>query len=141
MTITEAENWTYEEVKRLLTKAGLVDGMSLDPDEVKREDRTMFWFKKINDLEPSKKKIYVIWDMPSAAPIGYADDKVAVRSVYVTIDLFTKLGLYHQNTREVLNKISAVFTAAGWQFERAQFDSIDHINDLTQMRYAATIKL
>lgn len=141
MTITEVENWTFKEVKRLLTKAGLIDGVLLDPDQVKNEDRTMFWFKKIKDLEPSKKKIYVIWDIPSATPIGYADDKVAVRSVYVTIDLFTKLGLYHQKTREILNQISAKFIEAGWQFERAQFDAIDHINDLTLTRYAATIKL
>lgn len=141
MTITEVENWAFKEVKSLLKKAGLVDGILLDPDQVKNEDRAMFWFKKITELEPSKKKIYVIWDMPSAAPIGYADDKVAVRSVYVTIDLFTKLGLYHQNTRDILNQISAAFTEAGWQFERSQFDSIDYINDLTLARYAATIKL
>lgn len=141
MTITEVENWVFKEVKRILTKSGLVDGILLDPDEVKNEDRFMFWFKKINDLEPSKKKIYVIWDIPSATPIGYADNKVAVRNVYVTIDLFTKLGLYHQKTRDTLNSISTAFTEAGWQFERAPFDAIDHINDLTLTRYAATIKL
>ncbi len=141
MRVAELEGWAIDNTQRILKSAGLTNGNLLDPDEVKKTDDTLFWFKKNENVSSTNKKMYVIWSLASLTPLGYADDKVAVRNVYISIDFYTRLGQLHQTTLKTIDRVDEEFTKNGWQFERVAFDAVDEINGITQIRYSATIKI
>lgn len=141
MRVAELEGWAIDNIQRILKSAGLTNGNLLDPDEVKKTDDTLFWFKKNENVSSTNKKMYVIWSLASLTPLGYADDKVAVRNVYISIDFYTRLGQLHQTTLKTIDRVDEEFTKSGWQFERVAFDAVDEINGITQIRYSATIKI
>lgn len=141
MRVAELEGWAIDNTQRILKSAGLTNGNLLDPDEVKKTDDTLFWFKKNENVNSTNKRMYVIWSLASLTPLGYADDKVAVRNVYISIDFYTRLGQLHQTTLKTIDRVDEEFTKNGWQFERVAFDAVDEINGITQIRYSATIKI
>ena len=141
MRVAELEGWAIDNTQRILKSVGLTNGNLLDPDEVKKTDDTLFWFKKNENVSSTNKKMYVIWSLASLTPLGYADDKVAVRNVYISIDFYTRLGQLHQTTLKTIDRVDEEFTKNGWQFERVAFDAVDEINGITQIRYSATIKI
>ena len=141
MRVAELEGWAIDNAQRILKSAGLTNGNLLDPDEVKKTDDTLFWFKKNENVSSTNKRMYVIWSLASLTPLGYADDKVAVRNVYISIDFYTRLGQLHQTTLKTIDRVDEEFTKNGWQFERVAFDAVDEINGITQIRYSATIKI
>lgn len=141
MRVAELEGWAIDNIQRILKSAGLTNGNLLDLDEVKKTDDTLFWFKKNENVSSTNKKMYVIWSLASLTPLGYADDKVAVRNVYISIDFYTRLGQLHQTTLKTIDRVDEEFTKNGWQFERVAFDAVDEINGITQIRYSATIKI
>ena len=130
-----------DNTQRILKSAGLTNGNLLDQDEVKKTDDTLFWFRKNENVSSTNKRMYVIWSLASLTPLGYADDKVAVRNVYISIDFYTRLGQLHQTTLKTIDRVDEEFTKNGWQFERVAFDAVDEINGITQIRYSATIKI
>lgn len=141
MRVAELEEWAIDNVQRILKSAGLINGNLLDQDEVKKTDDTLFWFRKNENVSSTNKRMYVIWSLASLTPLGYADNKVAVRNVYISIDFYTRLGQLHQTTLKTIDRVDEEFTKNGWQFERVAFDAVDEINGITQIRYSATIKI
>lgn len=141
MRVAELEEWAIDNAQRILKSAGLINGNLLDQDEVKKTDDTLFWFRKNENVSSTNKRMYVIWSLASLTPLGYADDKVAVRNVYISIDFYTRLGQLHQTTLKTIDRVDEEFTKNGWQFERVAFDAVDEINGITQIRYSATIKI
>lgn len=141
MRVAELEEWAIDNTQRILKSAGLTNGNLLDQDEVKKTDDTLFWFRKNENVSSTNKRMYVIWSLASLTPLGYADDKVAVRNVYISIDFYTRLGQLHQTTLKTIDRVDEEFTKNGWQFERVAFDAVDEINGITQIRYSATIKI
>lgn len=141
MRVAELEGWAIDNTQRILKSAGLTNGNLLDLDEVKKTDDTLFWFRKNENVSSTNKRMYVIWSLASLTPLGYADDKVAVRNVYISIDFYTRLGQLHQTTLKTIDRVDEEFTKNGWQFERVAFDAVDEINGITQIRYSATIKI
>ena len=141
MRVAELEEWAIDNAQRILKSAGLINGNLLDQDEVKKTDDTLFWFRKNENVSSTNKRMYVIWSLASLTPLGYADNKVAVRNVYISIDFYTRLGQLHQTTLKTIDRVDEEFTKNGWQFERVAFDAVDEINGITQIRYSATIKI
>lgn len=141
MRVAELEEWAIDNAQRILKSAGLINGNLLDQDEVKKTDDTLFWFRKNENVSSTNKRMYVIWSLASLTPLGYADDKVAVRNVYISIDFYTRLGQLHQTTLKTIDRVDEEFTKNGWQFERVAFDAVGEINGITQIRYSATIKI
>ena len=141
MRVAELEGWAIDNTQRILKSAGLTNGNLLDLDEVKKTDDTLFWFRKNENVSSTNKRMSVIWSLASLTPLGYADDKVAVRNVYISIDFYTRLGQLHQTTLKTIDRVDEEFTKNGWQFERVAFDAVDEINGITQIRYSATIKI
>lgn len=141
MRVAELEVWAIDNTQKILKSAGLTNGNLLDQDEVKKTDDTLFWFRKNENVSSTNKRMYVIWSLASLTPLGYADDKVAVRNVYISIDFYTRLGQLHQTTLKTIDRVDEEFTKNGWQFERVAFDAVDEINGITQIRYSATIKI
>lgn len=141
MRISEAINKVQEEVIDLLCKAGLLQGDLLDIDEIKERTETMFWYKKVATLEASKKNLFVIWNVLSAEPIGKANDKVAIRRVIVSIDVYSQQGEINFDTKSLISKIDNIFTKNEWGFEKAAYDSIDNVDNKLQLRFEATKKI
>lgn len=128
-------------IPSILSQAGLKNGDKMISSEALASKDTLFWNKQVPDVNNSKKASFVIWDVVDANPIGHADNKVAIRHVYVSIDIYTKLGALHQSTKELLKKINEAFENEEWNFELVASDSIDNMNGLTQIRYSATKKI
>lgn len=128
-------------IPSILSQAGLKDGSKMASSEALASKDTLFWNKQVPDINNSKKSNFVIWDIVDANPIGRADNRVAIRHVYVSIDVYTKLGALHQSTKDLLKKINEAFENEEWNFELVASDSIDNMNGLTQIRYSATKKI
>lgn len=141
MNVIEATRKAQDAVVNILKKAKLIDGSLLDKDEIKKKSkRVMFWYRQAS-LEASSKELLVIWAIPSLDPVGYGDNHVAIRSAYVSIDIYTKNGELDEDTLNVIGKIATEFESQGWKFEKVALDSIDYVDGLTQLRYKATKKI
>ena len=141
MNVIEATRKAQDAVVSILKKAKLIDGSLLDKDEIKKKStRVMFWYRQA-PKDASSKEILVIWAIPSLDPVGYGDNHVAVRSIYASIDIYTKNGELDESTLGVIDKIATEFETEGWKFEKVALDSIDYVDGLTQLRYKATKKI
>ena len=140
MNVIEVTRKAQDQVVSILKKAKLVDGSLLDSDEIKKSKRVMFWYRQA-PKEASSKETLVIWAIPSIEQVGRADDKTAIRSVYVSIDVYSKNGELDEDTLQVISKIASEFESQGWRFEKVALDSIDYVDGLTQLRYSATKKI
>jgi hypothetical protein len=141
MNVIQVTRKAQDEIVDVLKKAKLVDGSLLDSDEIKKKSkRVMFWYRQA-PLEASSKEILVIWAIPSIEQVGRADDKTAIRSVYASIDVYSKNGELDEDTLKVIEKIASEFESQGWRFEKVALDSIDYVDGLTQLRYSATKKI
>lgn len=141
MNAVKALRKVQDDVVSILKKAKLTDGSLLDDDEIKKKSkRVMFWYRQA-PKSASDKEILVIWATPSLDPVGYGDNHVAVRSAYVSIDVYSKNGENDESTLDVIDKIATEFENEGWKFEKVALDSIDYVDKLTQIRYQATKKI
>ena len=141
MNVIEATRKAQDAVVSILKKAKLIDGSLLDKDEIKKKSkRVMFWYRQA-PKDARSKEILVIWAIPSLDPVGYGDNHVAVRSIYASIDIYTKNGELDESTLGVIDKIATEFETEGWKFEKVALDSIDYVDGLTQLRYKATKKI
>ena len=141
MNAVKALRKVQDDVVSILKKAKLTDGSLLDDDEIKKKSkRVMFWYRQA-PTTASSKEILVIWATPSIDPVGYGDNRVAVRSAYVSIDIYSKNGETDESTLDVIDKIATEFENEGWKFEKVALDSIDYVDKLTQIRYQATKKI
>lgn len=141
MNVIKATRIAQDEIVAILKKAKLTDGSLLDDDEIKKKSkRVMFWYRQA-PLSASNKEILVIWAIPSIDAIGHADNRTAIRSVYVSIDVYSKNGELDEDTLNVIDKIATECESQGWRFEKVALDSIDYVDGLTQLRYSATKKI
>lgn len=139
MNSVETFETAADEVIKILTKAKLVDGSTLQPEELKKSSkRVLFWYRRIETQDATKYPIKVIWSLGSLTPDGYADDVVARRNVIAYIDVYSKNGDLDSKTLTVLKDINKSFTKKGWKFEKTAYDSIDYIDGEYQLRYQAT---
>jgi len=141
MNAVKALRKAQDDIVSILKKAKLIDGSLLDDGEIKKKSkRVMFWYRQA-PTSASPKEILVIWAIPSIDPVGRADDRVAIRSVYASIDVYSKNGENDESTLDVLERIAEQFEQEGWKFEKVALDSIDYVDKLTQIRYQATKKI
>jgi hypothetical protein len=141
MNVIKATRIAQDEIVAILKRAKLTDGSLLDDDEIKKKSkRVMFWYRQA-PLSASNKEILVIWAIPSIDVIGHADNRTAIRSVYASIDIYSKNGELDEDTLNVIDKIATECESQGWRFEKVALDSIDYVDGLTQLRYSATKKI
>ncbi len=141
MNVIEVTRIAQDQVVAILKEAKLIDGSLLDDDEIKKKSkRVMFWYRQAPSAASSK-ELLVIWAIPSIDPVGYGDNRVAIRSVYASIDIYSKNGEFDEPTLDVISRIATKFEAQGWKFEKVALDSIDYVDGLTQIRYKATKKI
>lgn len=141
MRLIETQRAINKEVILLLEKAGLRNGDLLDDDEFKSLDKDVpFWNTVAERKEASSLPLNVVWQFIEADPVGKADDNVAVRSVYVGIDVYTTNKVKKQDLMNLLDKIDKAFTSNGWGFEKASFDSVNREEGKTSYRFEAIKK-
>ena len=105
MTVIEARAIAMTEIPQILAKAKLTEGNTLDGDEVVKTKKILFWNKRVSSEIASSKNTFVIWNVIGADAIGRADNKIARRNVYVSIDIYTKMSDLDERVQNLLEKI------------------------------------
>jgi len=61
MKLIKALNDITTSVELALVNAGLIDGLSLDTDEIKTTESVLFWFITVKSKDASDKQSYLVW--------------------------------------------------------------------------------
>lgn len=141
MKSTEARAIAMSEIPAILVKAKLIEGDTLDPDQVKTAKEVLFWNKKVTTEVASSKTTFITWNIISTDAIAYADNRVASRRVYVSIEIFTKMADIDEKVQKLLAKIDKQMVEHGWEFEMIGTPAWDSTNNLNQLSYSAIKKL
>lgn len=141
MRTSEIRAIALKEIPEALIKAKLLEGDTLDADQVKSTKAPMFWTLRVSSTVASSKLMFVTWNLIAAEPIGYADNEAAIRRPYVSIEVFTKLSVLDDKVQKLIERIDKALQEKGWSFEMVAAPSWDNENNLNQLSYSATKKL
>jgi hypothetical protein len=135
-TIAEA----LKEIQKSLQEAGLVDGDSLEIDQIKKTKKTLFWLSRCEDQDASAKDTFVVYRINSSAAIGHADDSAASRAVTAYIDVWTSKKPDDAKVVAAVDRISKAFEKDEWEFELAGSPFYDISSKRHQLSFSATKK-
>lgn len=141
MRTSEIRAIALKEIPEVLLKAKLIEGDTLDADQVKSLKTPAFWSRRVNSTVASSKITFVTWDLIAVDPIGYADNQAAIRRPYVSIEIFTRSSILDEKVQKLLERIDRAMLEKGWDFEMVAAPSWDSDNNLNQLSYQATKKL
>lgn len=137
----KAREYALEEIPKILNIAKLIEGESLDTDQVKKCNDTLFWHKHLPNEAAAEKPTFITWNLISTDAIGRADNNVAARIIYVAIDLFTKKPERDAKITRLLSSIEEAMVDEGWSFEQVAAATYDNETQLTNISYSATKKV
>ena len=113
MKVYQAMYQAYDSIKTVLGNAGLVDGTSLSPEQLKSSKKTLYWHLTVKSEEASKKQIYVTYELLTAAPLAYGSGKPIAYDVTIQLNIFTT----KENIRTLIEKINDESEAKHWRFD------------------------
>jgi hypothetical protein len=137
----KAREYALGKIPKILKDAKLIEGESLDTDQVKKSNDTLFWHKQLPNEAAAEKPTFITWNLISTDAIGRADNNVAVRIIYVAIDLFTKKPERDAKITRILGDIEEAMADEGWSFEQVAASTYDKETQLTDISYSATKKV
>lgn len=110
-----------EAVSQILKQAGFGDGNVKIID-----DKPMFWFVNVPNIEGSEKEIYLTYNINSITPAFFGDGKPCLRKVIIDITLFCR---DDDKAYNHLTNLNNAFVLRGWAFElnRINFDSVNQL--------------
>lgn len=128
MRTSEIRAIALKEIPEALIKAKLLEGDTLDADQVKSTKAPMFWTLRVSSTVASSKLMFVTWNLIAAEPIGYADNEAAIRRPYVSIEVFTKLSVLDDKVQKLIERIDKALQEKGWSFEMVAAPSLSLIH-------------
>jgi len=110
-----------EAVNQILKQAGFGDGNVKIID-----DKPMFWFVNVPNVEGSEKEIYLTYNINSITPTFFDDGKPCLRKAIIDITLFCR---DDDKAYNHLTNLNNTFILNGWVFElnRINFDSVNQL--------------
>lgn len=127
-SVTKAIFDTQELVDSVLTQAGLIDGLTLDNEEVKNETTPLFWFVQVASKVGSEKPTYVTYTITSADRYHSGDGKVINRKVICPVTVFSR----NRDIRSIVESIDSSFRANNWRFK---FSSVQYNFEIKMFIY------
>jgi len=115
----DARKKAREEIKTALKAAGLLDGISLQAQQLHNETRPCFWRGVVKDPVARAKDIYVTWHIPSSTAAERADDKTFLREITIAVDVFSKRSFESEANHKMLERIETATSEAGFEVEFA----------------------
>lgn len=116
MTAIESLQKAMLAAAAILLSAGLVEGESLDPDEIPKRDSVIFWPFRCEDPAATKKETFCVYKVQGLDPTVRGDDR-SDRSATVYIDFWTLLPITDKRLGKTIKKVEEKFTEAGWSIE------------------------
>lgn len=104
---------SLEDIKNVLTEAGLVDGVSLSETERKNSKKVIYWYISVRTAEDSKKTTYVTYRSTNFSPFQYGDGKPISYKADYQLDVFTN----KENIKDLVTDLNNAFEGNGWTFE------------------------
>ena len=124
------------EIKDALRTAGLLDGITLQAQQLHNETRPCFWRGVVRDEVARQKDQYVTWHIPSSSAAERADDKAFLREITVAVDVFSKRSFESEQNHKLLERLEDAFTESGFEVE---FADEQYENDTKLYHYPLTI--
>lgn len=100
-------------VADLLLEADLVEGLSLTPEQIKSENKPIFWYINTRSKEASEKETYITYSIIDLKPNEYGDGKIISRVPSVIINVYSR----ERNINEIIENLNNVFVDNFWTFE------------------------
>ena len=136
MTNLQARAKARADVKDALKAAGLLDGITLQAQQLHNETRPCFWRGVVRDDVARQKDQYVTWHIPSSDTHTRADNDAFLREIMVAIDVFSKRSFESEMNHKLLERLENAFSQAGFEVE---FSDELFENDTKLYHYPLTI--
>lgn len=104
---------TINIVRNLLIDAGLVEGLSLTPEQIKTTVEPIFWHITTRSKDASDKPLYVTFNINELAPYNYGDGKVLARKPSVITNIYSR----SRNVDELIENLNKTYVDKEWTFE------------------------
>jgi hypothetical protein len=89
MKLTTAIALIKENIEKNLTNAGLIDGFTLDSDELLLESEIVYWHMQVTNKAGSDKEKYLVWNFGYVNPFVHGDGQVLAFDYTVTFTLYS----------------------------------------------------
>lgn len=136
MRTIKARRTCREEIIKLLTGAGLEDGVGLDDEQIRKTNKTIFWHGVLRNPIARDKLNYVSYYFPDFESKYSADNDDFIREVMVAIDIFSKKSFDSKENFDLLELLENTFKDNGFEVEFA--DEI-YENETSLFHYPMTI--
>lgn len=103
-------------IESAFVAAGILNGLTLTPEEIEAATTPIFWFINVLSKDASEKEIYITYNIVNAPVIAYGDGNIQGFRITAQIFFFTR----HPNIDTILSEVNEKFEANHWTFE---FDS------------------
>lgn len=104
---------SINEIKIILSSAGLVEGVTLTPEQLKTSKKVLFWHIEVRSEEASRKSAYATFNVISIDPFTYADGKIIAYKVVFDLSIFTN----KEDIKSLIQQIDLKAEENGWAFD------------------------
>ena len=136
MTNIQARTKARAEVKEALKAAGLLDGITLQAQQLHNETRPCFWRGVVKDDAARQKDQYVSWHIPSSDAHTRADNNAFLREITIAVDVFSKRSFESEMNHKLLERLENAFIKGGFEVE---FSDERYENDTKLHHYPLTL--
>lgn len=106
---------SIDEIKLILSTAGIVDGVTLTPEQLKTTRKVLFWYISVRSTDASKKDTYVTFDVLEITPRVHGNGKPIAYRVTINLQIFTN----KEDIRNLIKEINDAAEDNGWSFDLA----------------------
>jgi len=136
MTNINARKQARIDIIRTLKTAGLVEGVSLNPERLQATTQTCYWHGVVRNDKAKQKDNYLTWYIPASRISKRADDVAFLREITIAIDVFAKRSFDSEQNHKLLERIENQFITDGYEVE---FGEEQYEDDTTLYHYPITI--
>lgn len=117
MNNTKARNSAKADLIKGLNMAGVVEGITLTPEQIQSETRTIMWHGVLrNDLARNKPN-YITYNISSSEARVRADDTTYLREVMIAVDIYSKHSFDSKDNYTLLLKVETKLAEKGFEIE------------------------
>lgn len=102
-----------DQIKQVLTNAGIKEGITLTPEEIKDYKKELFWYIELKSENASRKETYLTFNISDAKAGAKGDGRTLLFNVIVTLDVFT----LKEDIQELIENVNTSAVNNGWDFD------------------------
>ena len=119
MRTIRARRVCRDEIRKLFTQIGLIEGISVADAELDKIEKPMFWHGVVRNPKARNKMTYVSYYFPEYQEKYSADNDDFLREIMAAIDVFSKRSFDTKENLDLLESIENIFKDNGFEVEFA----------------------